>query len=174
MHIGSSLYFRCTLFAGTIILPAAISARICSGERCGSRRATRFISAETIPCAGLLELRAPFAILGPRKIHRGDIGNARHPRRVGRTERVGRPNSSLRRERPRRRPLPIAGRIVADRRKGIGTIHRYVSIVPFGFSNKRGSVDVNGLRWSIRFPTPASSGSGPKGLLSDPAHGDHP
>ncbi len=45
--IGSSLYFRWTLLAGIIIRPAATSARICCGDRCGSRRATRFISAVT-------------------------------------------------------------------------------------------------------------------------------
>ena len=33
MHIGSSLYLRCTLLAGMIIRPAATSSRICSGVK---------------------------------------------------------------------------------------------------------------------------------------------
>src|SRR5829696_3195846 len=40
MHIGCSLYFRWTLLAGMIIRPVAISKRICSGVRWGSRVAT--------------------------------------------------------------------------------------------------------------------------------------
>jgi hypothetical protein len=48
--IGSSLNCRCTTLAGITMRPAATSSRTCSGLRCGSRSATRFISGVITPC----------------------------------------------------------------------------------------------------------------------------
>ena len=49
MHIGSSPQARWLMLAGITMRPAATSFRTASGERCGSRSATRRICGVTVP-----------------------------------------------------------------------------------------------------------------------------